>query len=77
MDFDPWFCGSWWQHASNLASYEQQDAHEFFISMLDGIHEKVENERRKPQSQGKTDFYFFLRKALYHKILNCDNLLKI
>lgn len=43
---------SWWQHAANLASYEQQDAHEFFISMLDGIHEKVEKDRRKPQSQG-------------------------
>lgn len=47
-----WFYCSWWQHAANLASYEQQDAHEFFISMLDGIHEKVEKDRRKPQSQG-------------------------
>ncbi|CAL9210800.1 unnamed protein product [Musa hybrid cultivar] len=33
------FLFSWWQHSSNLASYEQQDAHEFFISMLDMIHE--------------------------------------
>lgn len=52
--FDPsqtWVYCSWWQHAANLASYEQQDAHEFFISMLDGIHEKVK-ERGKPQSQG-------------------------
>ncbi|KAL5697855.1 ubiquitinyl hydrolase 1 [Ranunculus cassubicifolius] len=49
------FLYSWWQHASNLASYEQQDAHEFFISMLDGIHEKVEKERGKPQSQGNGD----------------------
>ncbi|KAI4356643.1 hypothetical protein L6164_000649 [Bauhinia variegata] len=32
------FLYSWWQHAANLASYEQQDAHEFFISMIDGIH---------------------------------------
>lgn len=32
---------SWWQHSENLASYEQQDAHEFFISMLDRIHEKL------------------------------------
>jgi ubiquitin carboxyl-terminal hydrolase 22/27/51 len=48
-----WLYCSWWQHAANLASYEQQDAHEFFISMLDGIHEKVEKERRKSQSQGK------------------------
>lgn len=46
------FLYSWWQHAANLASYEQQDAHEFFISMLDGIHEKVEKDKRKPQSQG-------------------------
>ncbi|WCJ30411.1 Ubiquitin carboxyl-terminal hydrolase 22 [Euphorbia peplus] len=34
------FLYSWWQHSANLASYEQQDAHEFFISVLDGIHEK-------------------------------------
>ncbi|KAI4335659.1 hypothetical protein L6164_014288 [Bauhinia variegata] len=46
------FLYSWWQHAANLASYEQQDAHEFFISMLDGIHEKVDKDRRKPHSHG-------------------------
>lgn len=48
-----WVYCSWWQHAANLASYEQQDAHEFFISMLDGIHEKVEKDLCKPHSQGK------------------------
>lgn len=48
-----WFSCSWWQHAANLASYEQQDAHEFFISMLDGIHEKMGKDKRKTQSQGK------------------------
>ncbi|KAM7511579.1 hypothetical protein LguiB_010454 [Lonicera macranthoides] len=45
------FLYSWWQHAEDLACYEQQDAHEFFISMLDGIHEKVEKDRRRPHSQ--------------------------
>lgn len=35
------FLYSWWQHSENLASYEQQDAHEFFISILDQIHEKL------------------------------------
>ncbi|CAK8563484.1 unnamed protein product [Lathyrus sativus] len=51
------FLYSWWQHAakSNLASYEQQDAHEFFISMLDGIHEKVDKDRRKTHSEGSGD----------------------
>ncbi|XP_030544456.1 ubiquitin C-terminal hydrolase 22 [Rhodamnia argentea] len=39
------FLCSWWQHSANLASYEQQDAHEFFISLLDGIHE-TENKLR-------------------------------
>ncbi|KAJ7966294.1 Ubiquitinyl hydrolase 1 [Quillaja saponaria] len=34
------FLHSWWQQSANLASYGQQDAHEFFISLLDGIHEK-------------------------------------
>jgi hypothetical protein len=64
-----WFYPSWWQHAANLASYEQQDAHEFFISMLDGIHEKVEKDRRKPQSQGAfcpvpVSFYHFFMSRL-------------
>ncbi|KAK7388603.1 hypothetical protein VNO78_23425 [Psophocarpus tetragonolobus] len=49
------FLYSWWQHAANLATYEQQDAHEFFISMLDGIHEKVEKGRRKPHGEGNGD----------------------
>nr|XP_010927357.1 ubiquitin C-terminal hydrolase 22 [Elaeis guineensis]XP_019708103.1 ubiquitin C-terminal hydrolase 22 [Elaeis guineensis] len=49
------FLYSWWQHASNLASYEQQDAHEFFISMLDGIHGNLEHDQHKPQSQGYGD----------------------
>ncbi|KAM1173307.1 hypothetical protein FF1_026040 [Malus domestica] len=49
------FLYSWWQYAANLASYEQQDAHEFFISMLDGIHEKVDKDQRKPESQGNGD----------------------
>ncbi|GAB2300282.1 hypothetical protein Dimus_034317 [Dionaea muscipula] len=49
------FLYSWWQHAANLATYEQQDAHEFFISILDGIHEKVRKDRCKPQSQGSGD----------------------
>uniref|UniRef100_A0A2P2IS49 ubiquitinyl hydrolase 1 n=1 Tax=Rhizophora mucronata TaxID=61149 RepID=A0A2P2IS49_RHIMU len=51
------FLYSWWQHAANLASYEQQDAHEFFISMLDGIHEKVEKDKHKHPNQGKDSFF--------------------
>ncbi|KAK4375586.1 hypothetical protein RND71_006263 [Anisodus tanguticus] len=35
------------KHASNLASYEQQDAHEFFSSVLDGIHERMQNDKGK------------------------------
>ncbi|KAI0502502.1 hypothetical protein KFK09_017455 [Dendrobium nobile] len=34
------FLYSWWKHSSNLSGYEQQDAHEFFISILDKIHDK-------------------------------------
>uniref|UniRef100_A0A1D1Z5M9 Ubiquitin carboxyl-terminal hydrolase n=1 Tax=Anthurium amnicola TaxID=1678845 RepID=A0A1D1Z5M9_9ARAE len=49
------FLYSWWQHASNLASYEQQDAHEFFISMLDGIHEKLDQDQCKTHNQGGGD----------------------
>lgn len=29
---------SMWQHAQHLAGYDQQDAHEFFMGLLDGIH---------------------------------------
>ncbi|WVZ87428.1 hypothetical protein U9M48_034064 [Paspalum notatum var. saurae] len=49
------FLYSWWQHASNLASYEQQDAHEFFISILDHIHENVKEDQHKSHSQGHGD----------------------
>lgn len=49
-----WFV-SWWQHASNLASYEQQDAHEFFISILDHIHENIKDEQHKSHEQGHGD----------------------
>lgn len=45
------FLYSWWQHAGNLANYEMQDAHEFFISMLDGIHEKVDKDDKKHHNQ--------------------------
>lgn len=50
------FLYSWWQHAANLAGYEQQDAHEFFISAVDGIHANVANsslaERNKSAGDG-------------------------
>jgi hypothetical protein len=32
------FLCAMWSHASHLAGYEQQDAHEFLISLLDGLH---------------------------------------
>ncbi|XP_050218697.1 ubiquitin C-terminal hydrolase 22 [Mercurialis annua] len=46
------FLYSWWQHSANLASYEQQDAHEFFISLLDGIHENEGNGRIPNKDHG-------------------------
>lgn len=46
------FVSSWWQHSANLASYEQQDAHEFFISMLDAIHEKEGKTRNGSKGNG-------------------------
>ncbi|XP_047067819.1 ubiquitin C-terminal hydrolase 22-like isoform X2 [Lolium rigidum] len=46
------FLYSWWQHATNLASYEQQDAHEFFISILDHIHENIKDDEHKSHEQG-------------------------
>jgi ubiquitin carboxyl-terminal hydrolase 22/27/51 len=32
------FLYSMWRHADNLAGYDQQDAHEFLISTLNGLH---------------------------------------
>lgn len=53
------FLYSWWQHAANLAGYEQQDAHEFFISAVDGIHANLANpcvpERNKSAGDGDCD----------------------
>ncbi|XP_058724917.1 ubiquitin C-terminal hydrolase 22 [Vicia villosa] len=46
------FLYSWWQHSANLASYEQQDAHEFFIAMLDAIHEKDDITRNGSKGNG-------------------------
>ncbi|KAJ6295337.1 hypothetical protein OIU78_023373 [Salix suchowensis] len=46
------FLYSWWHHSANLASYEQQDAHEFFISVLDGIHEREGKERNSNKDNG-------------------------
>ncbi|KDP33497.1 hypothetical protein JCGZ_07068 [Jatropha curcas] len=46
------FLYSWWQHSANLASYEQQDAHEFFISLLDAIHEREVNGRTLSKDNG-------------------------
>ncbi|KAK7260983.1 hypothetical protein RIF29_27286 [Crotalaria pallida] len=46
------FLYSWWQHSANFASYQQQDAHEFFISMLDAIHEKEGKTRNGCKGNG-------------------------
>ncbi|KAH7387020.1 hypothetical protein KP509_16G000600 [Ceratopteris richardii] len=35
------FLYSWWQHAVNLAGYKQQDAHEFFIALVNGFHSSL------------------------------------
>ncbi|KAJ6862128.1 hypothetical protein NC652_039082 [Populus alba x Populus x berolinensis] len=52
----------WWQHSANLASYEQQDAHEFFISVLDGIHEREGKERNSNKGNASRfwDMVYFL-----------------
>lgn len=57
------FVSSWWQHSANLASYEQQDAHEFFISMLDAIHEKDGKSRNG--SKGNEDCQCIAHRVFY------------
>lgn len=49
------FLYSWWQHAANLAGYKQQDAHEFFISAIDGFHVNLANAVRTGKSKSAGD----------------------
>jgi uncharacterized UBP type Zn finger protein len=46
------FYYSWWRHSSDLASYEQQDAHEFFISILDRIHDNLVEDQQNSNNNG-------------------------
>jgi ubiquitin C-terminal hydrolase len=46
------FYCSWWMHSSDLASYEQQDAHEFFISILDRIHDNLVQDQQNSNKNG-------------------------
>nr|XP_043607789.1 ubiquitin C-terminal hydrolase 22 [Erigeron canadensis] len=47
------FLYSWWRLSENLACYEQQDAHEFFMSMLDRIHEKEGKTKNTNKDNGE------------------------
>ncbi|KAI5066740.1 hypothetical protein GOP47_0017268 [Adiantum capillus-veneris] len=49
------FLCSWWQHAANLAGYKQQDAHEFFISAIDGFHATLANAVKSGKSKSAGD----------------------
>lgn len=50
---------SWWRLSSDLACYEQQDAHEFFISILDRIHDNLVEDQPISNHNG-TILYTFL-----------------
>ncbi|XP_078151023.1 ubiquitin-specific protease 22 [Carex rostrata] len=49
------FLYSWWRLSSDLASYEQQDAHEFFISILDRIHDNLVEDQQISNHNGQGD----------------------
>ncbi|KAL8201113.1 hypothetical protein R6Q57_012452 [Mikania cordata] len=55
------FLYSWWRLSENLACYEQQDAHEFFMSVLDRIHEK----EGKTRNTNKGNFGAIIRLYVY------------
>lgn len=38
-----------WQHSKHLAGYSQQDAHEFFIALLDGLHSHCSQEDKEDE----------------------------
>eukprot|EP00045_Choanoeca_perplexa_P008253 m.76026 g.76026 ORF g.76026 m.76026 type:complete len:606 (-) comp14420_c0_seq1:134-1951(-) len=39
-----------WKSSANLAGYSQQDAHEFFITLLDGLHQHLTKDPLQPQA---------------------------
>lgn len=43
-----------WNHARHLAGYEQQDAHEFFIAILDILHHHCKNALEKDKETSDT-----------------------
>ncbi|KAJ3704702.1 hypothetical protein LUZ61_008407 [Rhynchospora tenuis] len=49
------FLYSWWRISSDLASYEQQDAHEFFISVLDRIHDNLVEDQQNSNNNAQGD----------------------
>jgi ubiquitin carboxyl-terminal hydrolase 22/27/51 len=52
-----------WMHANHMAGYDQQDAHEFFISLLDGLGSHLEKYHSIVHStrlvEGSTNKYVF------------------
>eukprot|EP00899_Mesostigma_viride_P006580 jgi/Mesvir1/15923/Mv08247-RA.1 len=45
------FLHSWWRYEENLASYEQQDAHEFLISTISAVHNGARSSSSKHASK--------------------------
>ncbi|CAI9274888.1 unnamed protein product [Lactuca saligna] len=57
------FLYSWWRLSENLACYEQQDAHEFFMSVLDRIHEKEGKTRNTSKDNPAGDCHCVVHRA--------------
>eukprot|EP01135_Chromosphaera_perkinsii_P007542 Nk52_evm26s913 gene=Nk52_evmTU26s913 len=66
------FLHSVWTHAHHLSGYEQQDAHEFFIACLDGMHLHIMGTKTNCQCIIHRIFTGHLRSDL--KCLGCGNI---
>eukprot|EP01083_Nonionella_stella_P065520 171761_1 len=63
------FLFSIWRHANHLAGYEQHDAHEFFMCLLDGMHQSFEGSDKNCRCMVHDTFFGQLRSEI--KCTNC------
>ncbi|GLU01229.1 hypothetical protein SLE2022_185420 [Rubroshorea leprosula] len=54
---------SWWRHTPSLASFGEKDAHEFFISVLNGIHDFSDKGQERNDSEDKGNCQCIAHKA--------------
>jgi ubiquitin carboxyl-terminal hydrolase 22/27/51 len=75
IPFSPYhFLYSVWKYAKYVAGYEQQDAHEFFIAVINGVHLHISNSNSSHRTEESKDPRDFFKerdcKCIVHKVFN-------